>query len=171
MKMYKSFFFYFTDEPSAPSLRLSEALETSLNFTWDKYQHCNSDIIMVQYEFELRKVDDDLLVHSGSETNTFLFFNLLESHTEYNLRVRVSTLEFSKGISQFSTWNWIKGTTAGTKTTPRPVFGMCLSWFYVFQCTQQIYATQDSSGVCHSMPQFLPLEWRKEEEEEKTAYT
>ena len=110
--------FTFTDEPSAPAVQLEDASETSLNFTWNKYHHCNSDIVMVEYEFELRKADYNILVYSGSENNTFLSFNHLESHTKYNLRVRVSTFESLKGISLFSAWGSVN------ETTPKPVLGM-----------------------------------------------
>ena len=73
------------------------------------------------YEFELRKADGNIIVYSGSENNTFLSFNQLESNTVYNLRVRVSTFESSKGISLFSAWGWVN-----EKTTPKPIPGTCM---------------------------------------------
>ena len=121
-------FFTVTDEPSAPSVQLDDASEASLQFTWNKYQHCNSDIVMVEYEFELRKADGNILVYSGSKSNTFLSFNQLESHAQYSLRVRVSTFESSKGISRYSVWESVNEMTSGIRTgsIKHPVLGMNL---------------------------------------------
>ena len=83
---------------------------------------------MIGYEFELRKADYNILVYSGSENNTFLSFNHLESHTKYNLRVRVSIFGSSEGISLFSAWKSVNKMTFAIRTTPKLVFGMCLKF-------------------------------------------
>ena len=100
----------------------------SLNFTWNEYQHCNNDSVLVTYEFELRRNDDNVIVYSGDESNTMISFSDLEPAMEYVFRVRVSVTDDLIGSSRFSSWNiqTIGMTTVlstSTKTPPTTGFG------------------------------------------------
>ena len=113
---------FFSVEPQQPSVELAAASESSLNFTWNEYQHCNNDSVLVMYEFELRRNDDNAIVHSGNESNTMIAFNNLESAMEYVFRVRVSITDYLISNSRFSSWssNMYGMTTLLTTSTKAP---------------------------------------------------
>ena len=95
---------FFSVEPQQPSVELAAVSESNMNFTWNEYQHCNSDSVLVMYEFELRRNDNNAIVHSGKESNTKISFNNLESTMEYVFRVRVSITDYLTGSNYFSSW-------------------------------------------------------------------
>ena len=113
---------FFSVQPQL-SVELAAASDSSLNFTWNEYQHCNNDSALVMYEFELRRNDDNTIVHSGeNESNTMISFNNLESATEYVFQVRVSLTDYLIGSSRFSSWssNTYGMTTLLTSSTKAP---------------------------------------------------
>ena len=95
----------FSVEPPQPLVELAAVSERSLNFTWNEYQHCNNERVMVTYEFELRRKDSDAMVYNGNESNTMISFNDLEPAMEYLFRVRVSVTDHLTGSSRFSSWS------------------------------------------------------------------
>ena len=86
------------------AVQLVAVSETSLNFKWNEYKHCNNDSIFVEYEYELLQDSDSTLIYGGKETNTFVSFDDLESGTAYSLRVRVHVISSSTDTS-FSSWS------------------------------------------------------------------
>ena len=97
--------FSFSDGPQEPSVQLGTVSESELNFTWNSYQHCNNDSVLVMYEFELRRNDDNEIIYSGNESINMISFNNLESAMEYVFRVRVSITDYLTGSSSFSSWS------------------------------------------------------------------
>ena len=86
-------------------MELAAVSERSLNFTWNEYQHCNNDRVLVTYEFELRRKDNDAMVYNGNESNTMISFNDLHPAMEYLFRVRVSVTDYLTGSSRLSGWS------------------------------------------------------------------
>ena len=74
------------------------------------------------YEFELRRNDDNAIVHRGNESNTMIAFSDLEPAMEYVFQVRVSVTDYLTGSSRFSSWssNTYGMTTLLTTSTTAP---------------------------------------------------
>ena len=78
--------------------------KTSLNFTWNEYQHCNTDGILIVYEYKLLRQSDYTYIYEGSETKTSISFNNLKPDTQYLYQVRVSVTSLVTGGSHSSSW-------------------------------------------------------------------
>ena len=113
--------------PDLPlTVELTTVSETSLNFTWNEYQHCNNDDILIVYEYQLQRGYGyrPTYIYEGSETKTSISFDDLKPDTEYRCEVSVSVTSLLTGNSRYIYWGEATG-----KTTL--VYGM-LHDIYIF---------------------------------------
>ena len=95
-----------------PTVNLIAVTEDTLNFTWNEYQHCNNDSVLVEYEYELRQRSPPTKIYSGRESNTTsISFNNLKSDTEYQYRMRVYAINLLTGIWRYSLFGQAYGKT------------------------------------------------------------
>ena len=122
------------------------SLENSLSFSWNKYQPCISesqDSIQVSYEFELRRLIDSSIVHSGNELNLNISFNTLEVNTFYSMRVRVSTVSSSTGRRGFSSWSsYVYVTTMSIQDTTKPPTTTASRSSFAYRTTAPVKSTR-----------------------------
>ena len=125
--------------PQTPTINLIDVSKNSLNFTWNEYQHCSNDSVLIEYEYEVRlgrySYYGSTLIYSGSETNTtFISFNNLTPDTAYTCKVRVSITNSLTGRGASSYWSNVNArTTPEPELDTGPEFGTSLFYINVFK--------------------------------------